>query len=132
MFCNFICFIEQSTWNEILPLSKSVPKPPPISARPEFQAQVKRSSQVLKSKHLLQQERKFPHCWLRCTDKTRQGTADEAKSRVKVHLPLFKTRIMSNVQVLNMWLYQNPWKMALEVWRFVLMGREVSPAPAAL
>lgn len=44
MFCNFICFIEQSTWNEILALSKSVPKLPPISAGPEFQAQVKRSS----------------------------------------------------------------------------------------
>lgn len=56
MFCNFICFIEQSTLNEILPLSKSVPKLPPISVRPEFQAQVKRSSQVLKGKHLLKQE----------------------------------------------------------------------------
>lgn len=90
MFCNFICFIEQSTWNEILPLSKSVPKLPPISARPEFQAQVKRSSQLLKGKHLPQQERKFPHCWLRHTDKTRQDTADGAKRRVKLHLPLFK------------------------------------------
>lgn len=119
MFCNFICFIEQSTWNEILPLSKSVPKPPPISARPEFQAQVKRSSQVLKSKHLLQQESSLI---VGSDAQTRQGKTQQMRPRAGWRFMCHSSKHDCHEQCgVNMWLYQNSWKMALEIWRLVLM-----------
>lgn len=57
---------------------------------------------MLKVKHLLKQKRKFPHCWLRYTDKTRQDTADGAKQQGEGLLVTLRNVIaMNNVQALN-------------------------------
>lgn len=131
MFCNFICFIEQSTLNEILPLSKSVPKLPPISVRPEFQAQVKRSSQVLKGKHLLKQESSLI---VGSNAQTRQSKTQQMRLKTEwtftchslkyagygqcpgpeyVVIPEFLEKCFWNMEIYVNWKHEWPWRSPL-------------------